>query len=143
MSTHQIQVFISHSWKYSGHYETLANWIFKETWSSGQASLNFFDYSVPSTSPILDASTDRELLEAINNKISRTHVVVIPTGMYASHSKWISKEISSAKQFGKPILAVNPWGQERKASVVADSADAFVGWNKEPLVGKIWDLYRG
>jgi MTH538 TIR-like domain (DUF1863) len=142
MSTHQIHVFISHSWKYTNHYDTLARWIFGENWSSGQASLKFLDFSVPISDPIYGANNDRQLLEAINNKISRSHVIIIPTGMYANYSKWIQKEINSAKQFQKPILAVNPWGQERKASVVADNATDYSGWNKEPLVGKIWNLYN-
>jgi len=59
MSTHQIHVFISHSWSYSGHYQTLADWIFKQSWRIGQASLYLHDYSVPKTDPILNASNDR------------------------------------------------------------------------------------
>ncbi len=76
MSTHQIHVFISHSWTYSGHYETLASWVFNESWSVGQASLDFRDYSVPRNDPIHNASTAKALREAINQKISRCHVVV-------------------------------------------------------------------
>jgi len=37
MSTHQIHVFISHSWAYSEHYDTLAEWVFTNSWRSGQA----------------------------------------------------------------------------------------------------------
>lgn len=142
MSVHQIHVFISHSWRYSNHYNTLASWIFEENWRSGQESLKFLDYSVPANDPIHGANNDRQLLDAINNKISRSHVIVIPTGMYVNYSKWIQKEITSAKNYGKPILAVNPWGQERKASIVANNASDYAGWNKEPLVSKIWNLYK-
>jgi len=46
MSTKQIHVFISHAWSYSDHYDTLADWIFNGNWNSGQASLDFRDYSV-------------------------------------------------------------------------------------------------
>ncbi len=38
MSTRQIHVFISHSWAYSNHYDTLSKWIFNKRWSVGQAS---------------------------------------------------------------------------------------------------------
>jgi hypothetical protein len=142
MSTHQIHVFISHSWGYSGHYNTLASWIFDEKWSVGQASLDFRNYSVPKDDPIHNAKNTEKLREAIYNQINRSHVVVIPTGMYATHSNWIQKEIDGATIFRKPILAVNPWGQERKSAVVVKSATASVGWNKEPIVDKIWELYR-
>jgi hypothetical protein len=142
MSTRQIHVFISHSWSYSGHYDTLSSWIFDEKWSSGQASLDFRNYSVPKYDPIHNADSDKQLRDAIYRQMALSHVVLIPTGMYANYSKWIQKEIEGAQGYSKPILAVNPWGQERKSSVVVAAASRSVGWNKEPLVGAIWDLYR-
>ena len=143
MSSHQIHVFISHAWSYSYHYKTLADWIFKESWSVGQASLKFLDYSVPKDDPIHNASDDTQLKNAIYNQISRSHVIVIPSGMYASYSRWIKKEIEGSKYYKKPILAVNPFGQERKAGVVLDNADQAVGWNKKPVISGIWSLCKG
>lgn len=141
MSTRQIHVFISHAWAYSDHYDTLEKWIFQEKWSSGQASLDFRDYSIPRHNPIHNVTSTQALRDAIFNQISRSHVVVIPSGMYATHSNWIQKEIDGAKLYGKPILAVNPWGQERKSGVVLNNANIGVGWNKQPLINAIWELY--
>lgn len=142
MSTRQIHVFISHAWSYSDHYETLADWIFNGNWSVGQASLDFRDYSVPRHDPIHNANNAAQLREAIYDKISRSHVIVIPTGMYANYSKWIQKEIDGAGSYDKPILAVNPWGTQRTSSVVSSAAAKIVGWNKETVVGGIWELYK-
>ena len=142
MSVHQVHVFVSHSWHYSDHYQTLQEWIFDTRWSIGQASLNLRDYSVPKDDPIHNTRTERELREAIYRKIERSHVIVIPTGMYANYSKWIGKEINGAKTMSKPILAVNPWGQQRTSSVVAQAAAKTVGWNKKSVVDGIWALYR-
>ncbi len=142
MSTHQIHVFISHSWAYSDHYEKLASWIFEGKWSSGQASLDFRDFSVPKNDPIHNAANDAQLKAAIYDKIARSHVIVIPTGMYSQYSKWIRKEIDGANHHKKPILAVNPWKQEKKSSVVLENAADTVGWNEEPVVGKIWKLFQ-
>lgn len=142
MSVHQVHVFVSHSWHYSGHYQTLREWIFDTRWSIGQASLNLRDYSVPRDDPIHNARTERELREAIYRRIERSHVIVIPTGMYANYSKWIGKEINGAKAMSKPILAVNPWAQQRTSSVVAEAAARTVGWNKKSVVDGIWALYR-
>lgn len=142
MSTQQIHIFISHSWAYSDHYQTLASWIFEGNWSVGQASLKFLDYSVPKDDPIHNANSDAALRNAIYDKISRSHVVVIPSGMYANYSKWIQKEIDGAKKYGKPILAVNPFGQERKSGKVLDSATEGVGWNKQPVINAIWKLFK-
>lgn len=141
MSTHQIHVFISHSWAYSGHYGTLSSWMFDKKWRKGQASLDLRDYSVPKDDPIHNAPTIRQLKNAIYAKIARSHVVVIPTGIYASHSKWIRKEIDGAAEYGKPILAVNPWGQQRTSSVVSAAASKTVGWNRQSVISSIWDLY--
>jgi hypothetical protein len=141
MSTRQIHVFISHAWAHSHHYDTLASWIFGEPWSVGQASLDFRDYSVPKHNPIHKVGSTQSLQTAISDQIARSHVVVIPSGMYATYSKWIQKEIDAASAYGKPILAVNPWGQERKSDIVLSSAEGTVGWNKLPLINEIWRLY--
>lgn len=141
MSTHQIHVFISHAWKYSGHYDTLAEWIFSNRWSKGSASFDFLNFSVPKDDPIHDADNDEQLRVALYGQISRSHVIVIPTGMYANYSKWIKKEIDGAKLYQKPILAVNLRGQQRAASVVQQAADRTVGWSSQSLIDAIWDLY--
>ena len=142
MSTRQIHVFISHAWAYSGHYETLADWIFNGNWSVGQASLDFKDFSVPIDDPIHHARNDKQLKDALFNKISRSHVIVIPTGMYANYSKWLQKEIDGASGYSKPILAVNPWKQQKTSSIVGNAAQKLVGWNKKPVVSGIWELYK-
>jgi hypothetical protein len=143
MSTRQIHVFISHSWSYSGHYDTLADWIFTRSWRAGQASFDLRNYSVPRDDPIHNAKTERQLREAIYGQIARSHVIIIPTGMYAHYSGWIQKEIDGAQLYAKRILAVNPWGQLRKASIVASVAAKTVGWNSQPVINGIWELYRG
>ena len=142
MSKRQIHVFISHSWSYSSHYATLRSWIFDEQWRFGQASLKFHDFSVPKDNPIHKPANASALRKAIYNKIARSHVIVIPLGMYASYSNWIQKEIDGAKRGSKPILGVNPWGQQRRSSVVADAAEKTVGWNKRSVVRGIWELYH-
>jgi hypothetical protein len=141
MSTRQIHVFISHSWTYSDHYDTLASWIFQEAWSVGQASLDFRNYSVPKNDPIHNAKTDKELKDAIYKQIALSHVIVIPTGMYASYSKWIKKEVEGAIEYSKPILSVTPRAQDRESSIVTKNASKNVGWNKQSLINAIWELY--
>ena len=67
---------------------------------------------------------------------------LLPTGMYANYSKWIKKEIEGANGYQKPILAVNPWAQEKKSSVVIENANKLVGWNKDKVIGGIWELFK-
>ena len=138
MSTRQIHIFISHAWAYSNHYNILSDWLFNSGWSIGQASLDFRDYSVPKHDPIHNTNNDTQLKNANYDKIIRSHVIVIPTGMYANYSKWIKKEIKGSTDYGKPILAVNPNGQQRVPGVVAENADEQVGC----VVNGIWKLYN-
>ncbi|WP_373090011.1 TIR domain-containing protein [Sneathiella sp.] len=141
--TYNIGVFISHSWTYSEHYKKIAEWVFQESWSINSIPILFKDCSVPKDDPIHNASNGEELKKAIYAKISESDVIVIPSGMYANYSNWIKKEIDGAQLYRKPILAVNPYGQERKSGIVLDSAAEGVGWNKKSVVGGIWRLFSG
>lgn len=142
MPNYQVNVFISHSWSYSDHYEKLSEWIFRGAWLYDQIPIDYRDYSVPKNDPIHNAPTAQALKDAIYQHIASSDVVVIPTGMYANYSDWIQKEIDGADQHKRPILAVDPWGQESASSVVKDAAAECVGWNKNSVVSAIWRLYR-
>jgi hypothetical protein len=141
----QLGIFISHSWKYSDHYETLREWIFDEPWYVGGTNdrIIFVDHSVPKDDPIHNAPNSEALRRAIYAKILLASIVVIPTGMYAAYSEWIQKEIDGSVAYGRPILAVNPWGAQKTASVVAEAANQTVGWNKQSVVDGIWRLANG
>lgn len=141
MNEHRIQVFISHSWNYSNHYNKLSEWIFEGKWNITGVPIVFIDKSIPKENPIHNAPNADALRTAIFREMNNSHVVVIPTGMYAEFSTWIQKEIEGARRYGRPILAVDPWGQERKSSTVVASSAKSVGWNKQSVVGGIWELY--
>ncbi|MBM1310365.1 TIR domain-containing protein [Sulfitobacter mediterraneus] len=134
-----MNVFISHSWAYSDHYERLAEWIFEEDWYVDEELIRFRNTSVPKDDPIHFAPTDAKLQSAIYERILVSNVVVIPTGMYANYSKWIGKEIAGAKLYSKPIVAVNPWSQKRSSSIVVQSATDLVAWNKQSIINSIWN----
>lgn len=138
-----MNIFISHSWAYSEHYDRIAGWIFDEIWNANGQRVYFANTSVPRDNPIHFAPNDAALQQAIHQRIAQSHVVVIPTGMYAHYSKWIKKEIDGAKLYRKPILAVDPWAQKRAASVVAAAANESVGWNKQSIVDAVWRLGNG
>jgi len=140
--SYQFNIFISHSWQYSGHYETLAKWIFDENWILDDVNLNFYNESVPKDDPIHNAPNAKLLEDVINALIMRSNIVIVPTGMYASYSKWIEKELQGATRQHKPILAVNPWGQQRASNVVQRRATKTVGWNKKKVITGIVELCK-
>ena len=130
-------LFISHSWNYTGTYDRLTNLL------SERGYFAFRDYSVPRDDPIHGAGTDAQLRQAIRDQMTPCHVVLILAGVYATYSKWINIEIDLALRGftnAKPIVAIRPRGNERISEPVRQAADRIVGWNTESVVGAIRDL---
>ena len=125
------RIFISHSWTYEDTYESLTKMLTKRPYFS------YTDYSVPKDDPV-HAKSDKELYEAIKNKIQLCNIVLILGGVYATYSKWIDKEVEISKSvFSKPLLGICPWGAERVSTLVRQNADELVGWNAESIVTAI------
>ncbi len=137
MNTYNL--FISHSWTYSDQYDQLVNLLKQKPY------FEFRNYSVPKDDPIHTNGTDKQLSEAIYNKMSPCSAILILAGVYATYSKWIDKEIKIAKRkfyTPKPIIAIEPWGSEKTSQKVRDNADKFVKWNTDSVVSAIRDLAR-
>ncbi|MOA16561.1 hypothetical protein D3C78_1367820 [compost metagenome] len=124
-------LFISHSWNYSDAHDRLVRLL------KAQPGFDFKNYSVPPQNPIVGARTDKELQEAIENKIRPCSAVLIMAGMYSTYSKWINKEIEIAKRMGKVIIAIKPFGAERISTVVREAANAECAWNTSSIVNAI------
>lgn len=129
-------LFISHSWSYADAYEKLVNLLDKRPY------FYYVDYSIPKYDPVHSAS-DRELSQVIYNRMRPCHIVLIMAGVYATYSKWITKEIRIAKEafgYAKPILAIKPWGNTNVSVVVSQNADRLVNWNTESVVSAIREI---
>ncbi|WP_454865631.1 TIR domain-containing protein [Pseudomonas umsongensis] len=124
-------LFISHSWNYSDAHDSLVRLL------NAKEDFTFKNFSVPPDNPIVGAPTDKQLEEAIENKIRPCSAVLIMAGMYATYSKWINKEIEIAKRMGKVIIAIKPFGAERISTVVRDAAHAECAWNTDSIVTAI------
>ena len=127
-------IFISHSWSYSGAYEKLKKLL------DSHSTFLYVDYSIPQDNPVHTSGTDKELYEAILNKMRLCNVVLIMAGVYSTYSKWINKEIQAAKQGflnPKPMVGIKPWAQTNVSSVVSNNVNALVGWNTDSIVDAI------
>lgn len=80
--------------------------------------------------------------KAISNQIAPASCILILAGVYSTYSKWISIEIGIAKDMGKKIIAVEPWGSERTSAVVKNNADIVVKWNGDSVVNAIREVCR-
>jgi len=123
-------VFISHSWNYDDDYYRL------EKLLDNASNFKWKNFSVPRHDS-LNTTTDMGLINALGDQINPTGIVIILAGMYASHSKWIQREIDLALNGKKPIIAVEPWGQERTPKEIQDIALDVVGWNTSSIVSSI------
>lgn len=124
------RIFISHSWTYSNHYERIESFLRQE-------DIWYYNHSVPKDDPIHTTGSDNELRNAIEAKIKGCSCVIILAGVYATYSKWINIEVSLAKKYGKPIIAVEPWGSEHTSTVVKDAATTIVGWNAKSIADAV------
>ena len=132
MNTYNL--FISHSWSYSDAYDKLKNLL------DSRPYFSYADFSIPKDDPVHTSGTDKELYEAILNKMRPCNVILIMAGVYSTYSKWINKEIQAAKKGflnPKPIIAVKPWAQTNVSTIVAQNADVLVSWNTESIVEAI------
>lgn len=129
-------LFISHSWTYGDQYERLVDLLASQTY------FEFKDYSVPRDDPVHTSGSVQKLREAIWRQMRPAHVVLVLAGVYATYSRWIKEEINLAKEMGKPIIAVAPWGADKISSVVRENADRIVRWNSSSIVQAIRELAK-
>lgn len=132
-------LFISHSWSYSDAYEKLKKLLDKHP------SFIYIDYSIPQDDPVHTSGSDRELYEAILNKMRPCNAILIMAGVYSTYSKWINKEIQAAKKGflnPKPMVGIKPWAQTNVSSVVSENVDVLVGWNTDSIVNAIKELAK-
>ncbi|WP_447902045.1 TIR domain-containing protein [Pseudomonas serbica] len=124
-------LFISHSWNYPHAHDNLVRLL------NARPDFTYKNFSVPPDKPIVGAKTDKQLEEAIENKIRPCSAVLIMAGMYSTYSKWINKEIEIAKRMGKVIIAIKPFGAERISKVVRDAAHSECAWNTNSIISAI------
>ena len=129
----QYRLFISHSWAYGDAYDKVIKMI-------NSQSLEYYDHSVPRNDPIHTNGTDVDLYNAIETKIKGTSCLLILAGVYSSYSKWIQIEIKIAKEYNKPIIAIEPWASEKTSSIVKDNANKIVKWQSSSIVEAIKEL---
>lgn len=127
-------IFISHAWKYDDDYYRL------ERLLNGALYFKYRNYSVPKHDPLAPPGTrisDNRLYSLLDAQIRPAQCVLVIAGMYAAHRYWMDKEIAIAQSYGKPIIALAPWGQQRLPLAVLAAADDHVSWSTVSIVDAI------
>lgn len=126
----QYDVFISHAWKYNDQYYKLTELL------DAYPYFNFRNYSVPEHDPIIFNSTN-DLYRQLDEQIRQSSVVLLIAGKYVKYRNWIQEEIKLAKKYGKPIIAIRPWGADKLPSDAETKADVIVNWQASSIVNAI------
>ena len=132
-------LFISHSWNYPSAYTGLVNLLDNALYFS------YKNYSVPKEDPLLIRNSNyykSEFKNKIKNQMACCSAVLVMAGVYSTYSDFINLEIEAAKELGKPIIAVEPWGSEKTSIVVKNAATKVVGWNTSSIVDAIREVSR-
>ncbi len=124
------RLFISHAWRYHDGYDRIIKFL------DGANNFKYSNYSVP-TADRFDQMSNAKLKEELKDQIRPTQCVLILGGIYVSYSSWIQFEIDFAKELGKPIVGIKPWGSERTPQAVTQAANTIVGWNTDSIVSAI------
>lgn len=128
--------FPSHAFRHGQHHVA-----FKDLLESG-APRGVTCHSLAPTSehPIHAGADNIFLANALMRRIQKSDVFFALAGVYASHSKWMNFEITTAAVLGKPIIAVAPNGQERLSSAVMQHVDGeAVRWRAESVWAAVCD----
>lgn len=132
MAKHR-KIFISHCWGGTEYY-TLKQWCEEAN------HFQFSDYSISQEKAFTEVNNP-QLKANLEGQIIQCGIFIAPTSLSMSHSDWIEYEISIAKKYNKPILAVQPLGQQRHSVIVTSNANHTVSWRRESFIDAIRRLY--
>lgn len=127
-------LFISHAWFYSKGYNRVVELL------NDANNFQWRNYSVPEHDPVVDPNTEagkRKLTQELDQQIRPVNCFLVMAGMYASYKYWIQKEVEIAQSYGKPIIGLIPWGQERTPVYIQNVANEMVSWNTSSIVSAI------
>lgn len=123
-------LMISHAWTYGDDYDRIVNLL------NSAPNFQWRNLSVPKDDPI-HAQGARALATALDDRVRRVHAMLVLSGVYASHSDWMQRELEMANGYGKPIVSIKPWGNQRSSAIVDDAAIVLVNWNTDSIVSAI------
>ena len=134
-TSRRYRLFISHAWDSKGEYERVVELL------NAYPFFQWDDLSVPENRPLATllhlSRSYRYLVRQLDERISKADCLLVIAGMYVAHRGWIQSEIEAAKDFHKPIIAVEPRGSERFPEALAHFADERVGWSGASIVSAI------
>lgn len=122
------RVFISHSWDYDDDYRSLIK-------RFDSYNFDFYNHSIPEEKA-LDENATKDITEGIKSKMRGCSKVLVLAGDYANNY-WIKREVEIAKELGKEVIAIRPWGANTIPPYLRSNADRILGFNTKNIIEKI------
>jgi hypothetical protein len=130
------KLFLSHSWGHNDEYDGLVSLLDRAVLRFRWENLSITVGAPVLPNPSLRRSY-RSVLQEVEQRIRQADCVLVLAGMYGSFSPWIQSEIEAAQDNGKPIIGVEPNGQQRVPQEVRNAAREMVGWRSESVIAAI------
>jgi TIR domain len=120
-------IFVSHSYKDADLYHDLIAQLRK------RSHFRFQDRSVPDITLIENG----KVKYTIRKRIQNCDVMLVFARPIATKSDMIQFELTMAKQYEKPIIAIKPTKDRNVSTVVRKYADVLIEWDVEEIVRQI------
>lgn len=128
-------LFISHPWCPDEEYNRLEMLLKRAT------DFKWRNHGVPDHDDQLDPHKEygrKALKSELEIQIKDVHCVVILVGMYRTHPEWILEELSIARRYGLPVIAVLPEDEDgRLPLAISCEVRETVRWDADSVVDAI------
>jgi len=118
------RIFVSHVWAKDDDYLRLFEYL--------ESTNNFFyrNYSRPDQAP----SGDKEAMRAeLRRQIEPVETVIILSSLYKPHQDWIEFQMNAAQALKKPLIVMEPFGDDEIPEAVRSRADEIGHWSARSI----------
>ncbi|MDD1774326.1 MAG: TIR domain-containing protein [Methanobacterium sp.] len=81
--------------------------------------------------------------EQIKEQMEQVDAVVVLSGLIGKDEKLLTRQIQAARELGKPIVVIRPYGMENVPFNLENIASEVVGWNAPCIVDAIKEAVNG
>jgi hypothetical protein len=120
------RLFISHGWEAGEAYSRFVSTL------DAIPSLEWENTADPEAGSANLGESQGEAL--LRQQMADANAVVILADVYEEHPEWVRRELALARDEGKPIIVVQPWGARTTPDSLREAGDVLVGWNSERLI---------
>ena len=119
-----IRIFVTHVWQKSDDYLRLFEYL--------ESTSNFYyqNFSRPEEAP----SGDKEAMRSsLRRQIEHAESVIVLSSLYGAHRDWIEFQMNAAQAMNKPLLVMEPFGDDEIPEEVRARADEVAEWNARSI----------